>query len=307
MKNKILPPINLQAELEACAKLVNQKIDQLLSAKNSPTSSLMKAMRYSALSSAKRIRPFLIINCAKLFDISKTKSINVAIALEFIHIYSLIHDDLPAMDNDDYRRGELTCHKKFDEATAILAGDALLTYAFEILASPKTHKDANIRCKLINLMSQAAGFNGMVGGQMLDLELNKQKLSKIQNKEKIIELQKLKTGQLFIAATKAAAIIAKANSKKEKALEEYAANLGLAFQISDDLLDYKHEEDNKSSPSLTKPNQSDNTNIIGMIGVIKAKNELELLKNKALMALEVFGSKANILRILTEFIITRKK
>lgn len=283
----------LQKALNDCAILVNKKIDKLLITKDSlPKSNLLEAMRYSALSKAKRIRPFLVMTCAELLNVSRVRSIKLATAIEFIHVYSLIHDDLPAMDDDDYRRGQLSCHKKFDEATAILAGDGLLTYAFEILSSPKTHKNPEIRCELISAIAKRIGYKGMIAGQMIDIELKYQTLTK----EKIIELQKLKTGELFAACCEAASIIANANVGSRSALQNYAINLGLAFQISDDILDYQEDDCN-----------NDKTNIVNLIGINNATKELEIIKEKAIASLNIFDFRADLLRDLIEFIVTRSK
>ncbi len=283
----------LQKALDDCAILVNKKIDKLLITKDSlPKSNLLEAMRYSALSKAKRIRPFLVMTCAELLNVSRVRSIKLATAIEFIHVYSLIHDDLPAMDDDDYRRGQLSCHKKFDEATAILAGDGLLTYAFEILSSPKTHENPEIRCELISAIAKRIGYKGMIAGQMIDIELKYQTLTK----EKIIELQKLKTGELFAACCEAASIIANANVGSRSALQNYAINLGLAFQISDDILDYQEDDCN-----------NDKTNIVNLIGINNATKELEIIKEKAIASLNIFDFRADLLRDLIEFIVTRSK
>jgi farnesyl diphosphate synthase len=282
----------LQKALDDCATLVNKKIDKLLIIKDLPGSNLLGAMRYSSLTGAKRIRPFLMMTCAELLNVSKARSIKVAVAIEFVHIYSLIHDDLPAMDDDNYRRGKLTCHKRFDEATAILAGDALLTYAFEILSNPKTVDNPEMRCELVTLMSEKAGFRGMISGQMIDIELKNQKLTK----EKIIELQKLKTGKLFVACSEAASIIANANVGSRNSLKNYATYLGLAFQIRDDILDYEE-----------KGSKHDNANIVGLIGLEDTLQELEIIKEKALAALNIFDFRADLLRDLVGFVVGRKK
>jgi farnesyl diphosphate synthase len=281
----------LQKALDDCAILVNKKIDKTLLIKDLPESRLLDAMRYSSLTGAKRIRPFLTMTCAELLNVSKARPLKVAVAIEFVHIYSLIHDDLPAMDDDNYRRGKLTCHKKFDEATAILAGDALLTYAFEILSNPKTVENPEMRCELISLIAEKTGFRGMISGQMIDIELKDQKLTK----EKIIELQKLKTGKLFVACAEAASIIANANAGSRNSLKNYATNLGLAFQIRDDILDYEEK------------NNHDNANIVGLIGLDESLKELEIVKEKALAALNIFDFRADLLRDLIGFIISRKK
>ncbi len=254
-------------------------------------------MRYSALSSGKRIRPFIVLASAQIFGISVLKSLNAAVALEFIHVYSLIHDDLPAMDNDDFRRGKPSNHKKFNEATAILAGDALLTYAFEILADPKTHADPAIRCELIKTTAKAAGFMGMAGGQMIDLEKSNQKISK----EILAKLQRLKTGELFMAAAEMGAIIGRCAPNERKALRYFANDLGLAFQIKDDILDHQEiEETGHKKPK-------DNASIVDLVGIKTAEEQLKILHEQSIAHLKIFGDKAKLLVDLAEFVVIREK
>ena len=282
----------LKEALLACLKLTEERINLLLP-ENFSDSKIVDAMRYSALSDAKRIRPFLTIIISQIFGISPSKSLNTAAALELIHTYSLIHDDLPAMDDDDFRRGKKSCHKKYDEATAILAGDALLTYAFEILSDKKTSEDAEVRCELINLISASAGFKGMVGGQMIDIETGGKKISKT----KLMKLHRLKTGELFLASCLAGAILGKAENSKKIALQNYASDFGLAFQIRDDLLDY--QEDISAKEKIGKNSRP---SIVDLIGYDEALQELELLKKSAINHLKIFENQANILIELIEFI-----
>lgn len=294
---------SLKEALISCSILLDRKMNTLLP-KKSTESRLAEAMRYSALSDGKRIRPFLTIICGQLFDVAVNRSLNVAAAIEFIHVYSLIHDDLPAMDDDDFRRNIPTCHKKFDEATAILAGDALLTYAFEVLADVKTHKDPTVRCELIKVIASAVGHQGMVGGQMMDLELKDQELSK----DKIARLQRLKTGELFMAACEAGAILGRAGKQERMALRYYAHDIGLAFQVRDDILDHYEISDSKiEANESTHKKMKDNGSIVAVVGMDNAKKQLELLKEQAISHLEIFGSQAAILRDLAEFIIVRKR
>tara|TARA_Y100000389_G_C17461290_1_gene521930 strand:+ start:378 stop:1262 length:885 start_codon:yes stop_codon:yes gene_type:complete len=291
-----LPNSLLAKELQKCSLLLNKRINKILPI-NNYNSKIIDAMRYCVLSSGKRIRPFLVINSAKLFDVSVSESINTAIAIEFIHTYSLIHDDLPAMDNDDMRRGALTCHKKFDEATAILTGDAFLTYAFEILSNPDTHNDPEIRCKLIEIIAKSAGFNGMVGGQMMDLENGNNNISS----HEMAKLHRLKTGELFMSCVEAGAILGGANVRQKKALRYYAHDLGLAFQIKDDILDHCDNDNN------IKCRNKNETSIVELIGIEGARKQLNLLKSQAIARLSIFGKKANILIDLAEFVIARDK
>ena len=194
---------------------------------------VMAAMRYALMAGGKRIRPFLVLCSASLFGVDRDFALRVAAAVECAHTYSLVHDDLPCMDDADLRRGKPSLHKKFDEATAVLAGDALLTLCFEILASPETHADPKVRCELMASLSRALGAQGMVGGQMIDLLAEERSL----NEGEIIRLQRLKTGALIAFSAEAGAIMGKAADVSRQALHGYAHDLGLAFQIVDDLLD----------------------------------------------------------------------
>lgn len=294
---------NLQESLLGCAIIVYKHMNELLPAQF-PDSKIVEAMRYSALSDGKRIRPFLVMATAQIFGISALKTLNTAAAIEFIHTYSLIHDDLPAMDDDDFRRGHATCHKKFDEATAILAGDALLTYAFEILAMPETHHDPIVRCELIKLIAKSSGFMGMVGGQMMDLENADKKISKAQ----LAKLHRLKTGELFMAAVESGAILGRSTQDEAKSLRYFAHDLGLAFQIKDDILDHVGVKIGKIEvDETTHKKPQENASIVDVVGLEAAQQQLEILRNQAVEHLKVFGNKATLLKDLTEFVITREK
>lgn len=293
----------LRKSLQEASQAVEKKINELLP-QDFSDSNLVSAMRYSCLASGKRIRPFLLISCANIFGASIKDSIYAAAAIELIHNYSLIHDDLPAMDNDDFRRNLPTCHKKFDEATAILAGDSLLTYAFEILANPKTHINATIRCQLIAILAKSSGFLGMAGGQMIDLEKADQKISN----EELTKLHRLKTGELFMAAAEMGAVIGGATISERNHLRNFAHDLGLAFQIKDDILDHVeilHEE--VSIDEMNHKKKQENASIVDVIGLTDANSRLKILKDQALCHLEIFGKKAEILRELTNFTIFREK
>ncbi|MBU6338547.1 MAG: polyprenyl synthetase family protein [Rickettsiales bacterium] len=284
-------------------KLVEKKMEMLLP-KDFHESRLAEAIEYSVMSGGKRIRPFLTIISAQIFGVDPLNSVNAAAAIEFIHTYSLIHDDLPAMDNDDFRRGKLTCHKKFNDATAILAGDALLTYAFEILSDPATHKDPFVRCELVKMIASAAGFKGMVGGQMIDLEMAEKKISK----EQLAKLHRLKTGELFMASCAAGAILGHAKESEKNALRYYAHDLGLAFQIKDDILDHYGVESGKVNLDETvhkKP--KDNASIVDIVGIDHALKQLNMLKEQAISHLKIFGNKSSLLIELSEFIVSRER
>lgn len=284
----------------ATSILVHKKMEEMLSINNE--SKLIAAMRYSAMSDGKRIRPFLLMASAQIFGIAPITSLHCATAIEFIHSYSLIHDDLPAMDDDDFRRGRLSCHKMFNEATAILAGDALLTLAFEMLAEEKTHPDNSIRCEIIKILAKAAGNKGMVGGQMLDLENSSRDI----NKETLAKIHRLKTGALFIAACQIGGVMGRANKEEIDALRYYANDLGLAFQIKDDILDHIGIRIGKTDIDENihkKP--KDNISIVDVVGMENAKQQLMMLKEQAIRHLKIFGDKAILLQDLADFIIQK--
>lgn len=261
---------------------------------------VLEAMRYSALSGGKRLRPFLTVCTASLFGVGWEPAIETAAAIEFIHTYSLIHDDLPAMDNDDLRRGKPSCHKEFGEAAAILAGDGLLTYAFQILANNKVHKDAAVRCQLIGAIAEASGCWGMVGGQMMDLEAEKVQLSA----DEIIRLQRLKTGEMFAVSCEAGAILGKAPGMMRNLLRAYAHDMGLAFQITDDLLDAEGTRE-ETGKAVQKDGVAGKATLVSVMGIDEARDHAQVLINQAVSHLGVFDKKANNLRSLAEFVINR--
>ncbi len=294
---------SLKDSLFACSVLVHKRMSELLPHDFSD-SKLVEAMRYSTLSDGKRIRPFLAITSAQIFGVDPFNSLNAATAMEFIHVYSLIHDDLPAMDDDNFRRGIPTCHKQFDEATAILAGDSLLTYAFEVLADPETAQDPAVRCELIKTVAKAAGFRGMAGGQMIDLEKSNQKISK----EELVKLHRLKTGELFMASAEIGAILGRAGINERHALRYFAHDLGLAFQIKDDILDHAGVSVGKIGIDETIHEKSqENASIVDVMGIENAAKQLEILREQALGHLRIFGEKAHLLRDLVDFVIAREK
>ena len=259
---------------------------------------LHDAMKYSIKVGGKRLRPLFLIEISKIFNVKKTMAFRAAAAIELIHCYSLVHDDLPAMDDDDLRRGHMTCHKKYDDATAILVGDAFQSLAFEILSDKKTHPNANVRCNLINELSKASGATGMVGGQMLDLDAEKKKLSL----SEILMLQKLKTGELFRFSCVAGPILSE--QKDLRHFEEFANKLGLAFQIKDDLLDV--EGDEKQMGKKTKKDFSrGKETLISYLGKEDAKKKSEDLINDSKQILKFYGKRANRIIDLTNFVISR--
>ena len=298
--------VDIRAELKDFAAAFNEELCQYFPMPQGPEKRVVEAMEYSVLNGGKRIRPFLVKETAKLFDVPLKQSIRVGAALEMLHVYSLIHDDLPAMDNDDLRRGKPTCHKQFDEATAILAGDALLTYAFEIMSHKNTHPDAKIRCQLVQLLAQAAGgFRGMVAGQMLDLLA--ENMSAPQNSEDLIySIEEMKTGRLLRFAIEAGAVLGGADLASHNALMLYARKIGLTFQISDDILDVEGDQA-LVGKTLHKDEAQNKLTFVSLYGLQGAKDLARKLTDEAIEALSVFGDKAEKLVNLAEFIINRTK
>lgn len=262
---------------------------------------VMEAMRYSALGGGKRLRPFLTVQTAKLFGVNPDAAIMTAAAIEFVHVYSLIHDDLPAMDNDDFRRGKPSNHKQFGEAAAILAGDALLTYAFEVLANQKVHADAAVRCELIRSVARAAGVRGMVGGQMMDLDAEHKELTV----EEVIRLQRLKTGEMFAVSCEAGAILGKAPEQLRARLQRYAHDIGLAFQITDDLLDVESTQ-SETGKTVRKDKTQGKATLVSMLGIDRAREQANTLAAQALNHLSAFDERADALRELAKFVVNRK-
>ena len=291
---------SLRESMASCAFYMQKTMSELLP-ENFSDSRIVEAMRYSSLSEGKRVRPFLLMASANMFNFPILKTLRCASAVEFIHVYSLIHDDLPSMDNDDFRRGKLSNHKKFDEATAILAGDALLTLAFELLTNSETHNNAEIRCELIKTLSSAIGFRGMVGGQMIDIENIDKKMSQ----EQIINLHRLKTGELFMASVECGAILGGANKEERSALRYYAHDLGLAFQIKDDILDHVDIEIGKTALDKIVHKKPKETSIVDIIGVEKAQQKLKILSEQAKEHLKIFGKKTDILKDLIDLLVGR--
>jgi farnesyl diphosphate synthase len=287
--------------LAQAASLTDSALDQLLVVPPDLEARVYEAMRYSALAPGKRLRPFLVLAGARLFGIARPCALQVAAAIEMVHAYSLVHDDLPAMDDSDLRRGRPTCHKEFDEATAVLAGDGLLTAAFEVLAHPDTHNDPAVRCELVAALAVAAGAAGMVGGQMIDLIAERRTL----DISAITRLQRMKTGALIAFACEAGAILAKAPAEPRIALRGYAHDLGLAFQIADDLLDVEG-----SAAETGKPVGADaaagKATFVSILGGGRARAQAELLIRQAVAHLDLFGGRAELLREAARFVISRR-
>lgn len=289
----------LEVELSKSASLVEKALDDILPSADGHEGRVIEAMRYAALAGGKRIRPFLVLSSASLFDIDEDRAMRVACALECVHTYSLIHDDLPCMDDDDMRRGQPTTHKEFDEATAVLAGDALLTFAFEILAGIPTHEDARVRCELIAALAKESGAHGMVGGQMIDILAEEMTL----DMGGVTRLQQMKTGALIRYGAEAGAIMGRASSELRHALHAYAHDIGLAFQIVDDLLDVEGDAEEMGKAVGKDHNKA---TFVSLMGQDRARTQAEMLAEQARIHLDPFDSRADLLRLLPQFVITRR-
>ena len=286
--------------LSANAQAVGKILNELLISGDAPEHRLIDAMRYTTLGDGKRVRPFLVTASSALFNVAQRSGLRAAAAIEMVHCYSLVHDDLPAMDDDDLRRGLPTCHIKFDEATAILAGDALLTKAFEVLAAPDTHADPQVRADLVLALARAAGDAGMVGGQMLDLVAEGMEL----DVPEITRLQRMKTGELIVISCEAGAILGKASADERHNLQHYAYDIGLAFQIADDLLDVEGKEE-QVGKKTGKDAEAGKATFVSFLGVERSREQATMLSEQAIEHLDVFGDKAEPLRNLAHFIVNR--
>jgi len=290
----------IETALTATARKVENELTRLLASDEAPESRVFEAMRYAALEGGKRLRPFLLIQSANLFSVSETSALRAACALELVHCYSLVHDDLPAMDDDDFRRGRPTVHRAFDEATAILAGDGLLALAFEVLAHRDTHANPAVRISLIRTLARAAGAHGMVGGQMIDLLADPDATSMVQ----VTRLQQMKTGALFTYACEAGAILGNAPDAGFEALRGYAHDLGLAFQIADDLLDAEGDEA-QAGKALRKDQANRKATFVALMGTEQARSQARLLAAQAIEHLAIFQEKADLLRGIARFVVDR--
>lgn len=292
---------DVKSALVIRATAVQARLDALLPLISTPEGEVVEAMRYSALGGGKRLRPFLVMETAALFDVEEAYALEVAAALEMVHCYSLVHDDLPAMDDSDLRRGRLTVHKKWDDATAILAGDGLLTEAFGVLADSKSHPDAEVRLKLIAGLATASGAAGMVGGQMIDLSPSRAEL----DLNGITRLQAMKTGALIRFACQAGAILGKAGDEEYKALSLFAEDIGLAFQIVDDLLDHEATPEETGKPTGVDSDAGKAT-FVGQLGLQVARERAEELVHLAKSRLDIFAGKAQLLRDTATFVLERR-
>ena len=291
----------LKDRLVEVRSLLDKEFDRRLILPEGKEKRLVEAMRYSCIGGGKAFRAFLVLTTAEMLGLPKESALQIATALEMVHTFSLIHDDLPAMDNDTLRRGKPTNHIQFDEATAILAGDALLVYAFEILSAPEASLSSEIRCQLIHLFSQMIGKEGMCAGQMLDLIGEKDALVL----EEVTRMQNLKTGALLRFSLLAPAIAAGADKKIQEALEKYAHCIGLMFQMTDDILDVEGDE-KVLGKSLGKDAQENKSTFVTLLGLEPTRQKAYELGKEAKKALEIFAGKADLLLKACDFILERK-
>lgn len=282
------------------AQAVDRMLDQLLAVPQDARAPLYEAMRHAALAGGKRLRPLLVRASADLYHVSPRSSLRVGAAVEAIHVYSLIHDDLPCMDDDDMRRGKPTVHCAFDEATAVLAGDSLHALAFEWLADAETHDDANIRLALVHQLAQASGPAGMAGGQMMDIEAEKGSF----DLDTVTRLQLLKTGALISFSVEAGAILAGVSVAERAPLRRYASDIGLAFQIADDILDVEGDEA-LAGKALHKDEAAGKETFVSLMGLAGAKAEAGRLVDHAIAQLDDFGEGAALLRAIARYVVER--
>jgi farnesyl diphosphate synthase len=292
----------LTAALANIATAMDRQFDLLLPVPNDPRRRLFEAMRHAAIGGGKRMRPLLVTAACGLFKVDEAAALRVATAIECIHVYSLIHDDMPCMDDDDMRRGKPTVHKAFDEATAVLAGDSLHAIAFELLADEATHADPFVRLELIHELAKASGPDGMAGGQMMDIAAETQTL----DLQMVTRLQQLKTGALICFCLEAGAIMGRLPREGRGALRGYARDVGLAFQIADDILDAEGDPE-LAGKALHKDADAGKATFLSLLGVDRAKAQARALVDQAIGHLGQFGPEADLLRAVALYTVERDR
>jgi farnesyl diphosphate synthase len=293
-------PSLLDTAIAQIAAEVDAEFDQLLTVPADARAPLYHAMRHAAIGGGKRLRPLLLVATAELFNVARATALRVATAVEAIHVYSLVHDDLPCMDDDDLRRGKPTVHRAFDEATAVLAGDSLHALAFEILSDTQTHADPFVRSELIATLALASGPDGMAGGQMMDLEAEKASF----DLPTVTRLQALKTGALIAASVEMGAILGHIPAEGRTHLRGYARDIGLAFQIADDILDVEGDEA-LAGKALQKDAAAGKGTFVSLMGLERAKQQAAMLVEQSLSHLAGYGSEADLLRAIAHYVLER--
>jgi farnesyl diphosphate synthase len=292
----------LKPALDAISEAIDARFDRLLATPDDPRARLYEAMRYAVIGGGKRMRPLLVVASCDLFNVDRERAMRVALAIEAVHVYSLVHDDLPCMDDDDLRRGKPTVHKAFDEAVAVLTGDSLFAVAFELLADEATHEDPFVRSELVMELARASGPAGMAGGQMMDLAAETTSF----DLPTTTRLQQLKTGALIAFSVEAGAIMGKVGPQTRLKLKGYARDLGLAFQIADDLLDVEGDAE-AAGKALRKDGDAGKSTFVSLLGVERARNQARMLIDQAIHHLQGFGPEADLLRAIAHFAIERDR
>ena len=295
----------LSRAIAASAKAVDATLEAVLPRPHGPQGRVQEAMRYATFAGGKRLRPFLVLHSARLFGVDDAHSLRVGSAIEVLHTYSLVHDDLPCMDDDDLRRGRPTTHIAFDEMTAVLAGDALLTIAFEILADENTHPDPAVRIALVARLAEASGHDGMIGGQVIDMIADTMKAAEKFGVDDVVNLQRLKTGQLFEFSCEAGPILGKASAEDRARLRAYAQQMGVVFQITDDLLDVTSTAE-KTGKAVGKDAQMGKATLVTLLGVDGARAEAHRRAEAAVAALGPYAARSPELSGLPLFLLDRE-
>ena len=296
------PDPQLAEALAKIARNVDSMFDALLSPPGDSRDTLIAAMRYAAIGGGKRLRPLLLVTTAAMYQADRTQALRAAVAIEAVHAYSLAHDDLPCMDDDAMRHGKPSLHTAYGEATAVLAGDALQAFAFEVLADPATSGDPFVRAELVQVLASAAGVGGMVGGQVMDIAGEGQAL----DLPAVTRLQQLKTGALLAAAVEMGAVLGKVPVEGRTHLRRYARDVGLAFQIADDLLDHEGDEAN-TGKALRKDAAAGKQTFVGLLGAERAREQARLLSEQAIAHLAQHGQEADVLRSIARYIVERDR
>lgn len=295
-------PLSLRSEMDRVSADIDQAFDRLLAVPEDSRGKLYQAMRHAAIGGGKRLRPLLVRAAADLFHVDRMPALRVGVAIECIHVYSLVHDDMPCMDDDDLRRGKPTVHKAFDEATAVLAGDSLHALAFEVLADPETHPDPFVRVELLAELARAAGPAGMAGGQMMDLAAETAEF----DLSAVTRLQQLKTGALIGFCLEAGAILGHVPPEGRRTLRAYARDLGLAFQIADDLLDVEGVAD-VTGKAVGKDAAQGKATFVSLLGVERARQQAAMLVDQAIGHLGGHGAEAALLRSIAHYVVERDR